>query len=63
MTAREYAAHNLPWFEYYADGAGVFDGSDRLNGLKSVKEKGIAKGGNPLPKNASVFSDSVINLS
>mgnify|MGYP000162144869 CR=1 FL=1 len=63
MTAREYAAHNLPWFEYYTDGAGVLDGSEKLSGLKSVKEKGIEKGDNPLPKNASVFSDPVINLS
>jgi hypothetical protein len=63
MTAKEYADHNLPWFDYYADGAEILQGSRKLKGLKSVKEKGIEKGDNPLPENVSVFSDPVINLS
>jgi len=63
MTAKEYADHGLPWFAYYADGAEVLEGSQKLKSLKSVKEKGLEKGDNPLPENASVFSDPVINLS
>ena len=54
--------HNLPWFAYYADGAEVLDGSQKLKCLKSVGEEGLEKGENPLPENASVFSDPVINL-
>lgn len=34
----------------------------QLKGVKTVKEKGIQKGDNPLPENETVFSDPVINL-
>lgn len=62
MTASEYAAHKLPWFAYYTEGAGILGGSEKLKGVESVKAKGIRKGDNPLPENETVFSDPVINL-
>jgi hypothetical protein len=62
FTAKEYASHGLPWFEYYNDGAGVLNGSKTLNGVKSLKEKAIEKRDNPLPDNSTVFSDPIVNL-
>jgi len=44
----------LPWFEYYSDNSVAVDGSEKLEGLKSVVEMGKEKKDNPLPENESV---------
>jgi hypothetical protein len=63
FTAKEYASYGLPWFDYYNDGAEALDGSKKLNNVKSVKDKAVEKGDNPLPENSTVFSDPIIKLS
>ncbi len=60
-TAREYTAHGLPWFDYYADKA-VLKGSDVLFGLKSVFNMGKAKNTDPLPENESTEPDRIIKI-
>lgn len=37
VTARDYAAHGLPWFALYDEGKGDIAGSEELAGVKSVK--------------------------
>jgi hypothetical protein len=63
FTAKEYAAHNMPWFAYYSEGAKVLEGSNKLSGAKSIKKKAAEKGDNPIPDNSTVFSDPIINVS
>ena len=62
FTVKEYTSHHMPWFDYYNDGAGVLKGSKKLASIKSVKDKAIEKGDNPLPENSTVFSDPVIKI-
>ena len=61
-TASDYTEAGLPWFEYYAEGAQALEGSKTLAGLKSVKEMGEQKGDVPLPENARVTGETVIQL-
>jgi hypothetical protein len=63
LTAKEYAAHDMPWFAYYSEGANALEGSKKLSGAKSIKKKAAEKGDNPIPDNSSVFSDPIINVS
>jgi hypothetical protein len=37
----------LPWFEYYSDNSTAVEGSEKLDGLKSVVEMGKEKKDNP----------------
>jgi hypothetical protein len=62
FTSKEYARAGLPWFDYYGDKATPLNGSEKLNGLKSVVEMGKEKGDNPLPENESVITDNVMDL-
>jgi hypothetical protein len=61
-TAKQYAKAGLPWFDYYDDGAAALAGSSKLANLKSVAEMGAEKGDVPLPENASVTPETVIQL-
>jgi hypothetical protein len=61
-TAAEYSKAGLPWFDYYADGESVLDGSPELGDLESIVEKAAKKGDVPLPENESVESKKVITL-
>ena len=38
ITARDYAAHRLPWFELYDEELGALSGTGTLTGVKSVRE-------------------------
>ena len=62
FTAKEYTKNKLPWFDYYDDSAKALKGSEKLGGLKSVKEMGKEKGSVPLPENESVTPDYIIKL-
>ena len=62
VTSKEYSRAGLPWFDYYDDKATPLNGSEELNGLKSVVETGKVKGDYPLPENESVITDKVIDL-
>jgi hypothetical protein len=61
-TAKHYTRAGLPWFDYYAEGQTAVDGSEKLAGMKSVKEVGEAKGDVPLPENESVTPENVVTL-
>ena len=61
-TAKQYTSAGLPWFEYYDADAKALEGSAKLAGLKSVLEKGREKDEHPLPENASVTPERVIEL-
>ncbi len=52
-TAKEYTDAGLPWFQYYSD-TEALDGSDTLDGMKSVAQLGKEKGDVPLPGNDPV---------
>ncbi len=62
LTSKEYTAHGLPWFDYYSESATPLEGSEKLNGLKSVSEMGKEKGDNPLPENESVSPELIVKL-
>jgi hypothetical protein len=61
-TAKEYAKHGLPWFDYYTDNATALKADEKLKGLKSVVEIGKEKGDNPLPENESVNPEHIVKL-
>jgi hypothetical protein len=48
ITARDYAAHRLPWFELYDEQLGALSGTGTLAGVRSVKEMDGAKSTLPL---------------
>jgi len=62
FTAKEYTENGFPWFDYYDDSATVLKGSEKLGGVKSVKEMGEEKGGVPLPENEPVRPEYIIKL-
>jgi hypothetical protein len=62
FTAKEYTDHGLPWFEYYSDNSTAVEGSEKLDGIKSVVEMGKEKGDNPLPENESVVPERIVEL-
>ena len=61
-TSDEYTRAGLPWFEYYGGDLQALEGSETLEGLKSVTQMGTEKGDVPLPENVSVSPDNVIAL-
>jgi hypothetical protein len=63
FTSKEYAAHGLPWFDYYSDNSSPLDGADKLKGLKSIVEMGKQKGDNPLPENEGVDPEPIVKIS
>jgi len=62
FTAKEYSDHGLPWFDYYSDNSTAVEGSEKLDGLKSVFEMGKEKKANPLPENESVVPERIVKL-
>ncbi|MBX3229167.1 MAG: hypothetical protein KIT84_18905 [Labilithrix sp.] len=62
ITARDYAQHGLPWFELYDEARGAIAGSDRLAGIKSVKEMDMEKSKLPLQDDAPVNVGPVTKL-
>ena len=61
-TAQEYAAHDMPWFDYYGGDARAVAGSDTLRKLKSVAQQAKATGQEPLPDNETIAAPHVIGL-
>jgi hypothetical protein len=62
FTSKEYTQHGLPWFDYYSDDSTPLEGSEILNGLKSVVELAKDKLDNPLPENESATPEKVLQL-
>jgi hypothetical protein len=60
FTSKEYTQAGLPWFEYFNESAAPVDGTDKLNGMKSVAQMGKEKSDKPLPENESVDVQTVI---
>jgi hypothetical protein len=54
VTAKEYERAGLPWFDLYDEHLGTLGGSDRLRGVKSVKEKDKETSKLPLQDDGSV---------
>ncbi|MCY4609528.1 MAG: hypothetical protein OXD40_13175 [bacterium] len=61
-TAQEYAAHDMPWFDYYGGDARAVAGSDTLRKLKSVAQQAKATGQEPLQDNETIAVPHVIGL-
>jgi hypothetical protein len=61
-TAEEYNNAGLPWFEYYAEDGKALKGTKKLAGLDSVAAMGEKKGETPLPDNASVTPEKIVEL-
>ncbi|MDE2792906.1 MAG: hypothetical protein OXI81_21165 [Paracoccaceae bacterium] len=61
-TAQDYAAHGLPWFDYYDSDARAVAGSDKLRGLKSIAQQAKSKGHGPLANNETIITPPVIAL-
>ena len=62
-TASEYAAHGLPWFDYYGADQSALKGSKALNSMKSVGAAYDAKTGSLFPDSEDVVTGPVIKLS
>jgi hypothetical protein len=62
ITARDYAAHHLPWFEVYDEGLGALDATSKLAGVKSVKEIDAEKSTLPLQDDESVNGGPIKKL-
>jgi hypothetical protein len=62
ITAKNYAAHGLPWFELYDESVPAIDGSKKLASLKSVKELDQEKSTLPLEDDSSVSVGPVTKL-
>ena len=61
MTATEYQASGLPWFDYYSEN-GAVAGTDRLAGLQGIAEKSNKQGEVVLPENQTVSPEHVVPL-
>jgi hypothetical protein len=61
-TSEEYTRAGLPWFDYLAADLEALAGAEKLAGLKSVAELGKEKGDVPLPENASVTPQHIVEL-
>ena len=62
LTARDYSAHGLPWFDYYGGDARALAGSEKLNQTASVAQRAKQTGQNPLPANETVAAVPVVPL-
>ena len=60
FTAKEYVLAGLPWFDYYNDTSVTLQGSEKLNGMKSVAQKGKEEDVNALPDNESIDVEKII---
>jgi hypothetical protein len=61
-TAAVYTAADLPWFDYYDEGAAALEGSDILKQLRSIIELGRAKRETPVPENDGIDTPRVVRL-
>jgi hypothetical protein len=61
-TAATYAAHGLPWFEYYGENLRALDGAAALARLRSVIEIARQKGERALPENDAFTGERVVRL-
>jgi hypothetical protein len=61
-TAKDYTRAGYPWFDYYAAEAKALEGSKKLAGVKSVKEKADERETSVLSGNESVVVTNVVNL-
>ena len=61
-TAQDYAAHGLPWFDYYGGDARVVAGSGKLRGLKSIAQQAKSTGQGILPGNETITAPPVVAL-
>ena len=62
ITAKEYAAHGLPWFDLYDDALGALDPTAKLAAVKSVKDLDTQKSTLPLQNDDSVDPGKVLVL-
>lgn len=60
LTSKEYAKAGVPWFDYYRDDLTALPGSKVLDSVKSVAAMGKEKGTKPLPENASLEPELII---
>ena len=60
LTAEEYKEAGIPWFDYYRDDLKALDGSERLAGIKNVAQLWQEKNSQPLPENASITPDLIV---
>ena len=60
FAAKEYKRAGVPWFDYYHDDLSVLSGSTVLDKVKSVFALGQAKGEKPLPGNASIEPELIV---
>lgn len=62
VSATEYTAAGLPWFDYYDDSHKPLPGHQKLAGLDSVGAMAIKQGGAVLPENSPVTPVNVTSL-
>jgi hypothetical protein len=60
LTAREYKAHGMPWFDYYREDLKAAEGSSILNGVKSIVTFGKTKGDKPVVDNETLDPEKII---
>ena len=61
VSAQDYEAYGLPWFDYYRDDLAQLQGSQQLAGLKSLA-KMVAKKGEVLPNNQTIEPKNVAKV-
>src|SRR6266545_4379757 len=62
ITAENYRAAGIPWFDYYAADLQALPGAGILSRLKSVAQLGKANGQQPLPENDPIQIERVVQL-
>lgn len=62
INAEDYAAHGLPWFDYYAGDARAIEGADSLGLLKSLAELRRQRGESALAGTEGVTPRPVVQL-
>ena len=62
LSAKQYTAAGLPWFDWYSGDATAVDGAEKLKSLASVAQLGKTKGEEPLPENEAVDVTHVVGL-
>lgn len=62
VTAKDYAAHRLPWFDYYREDMTAIEGSPKLAGLKTVFELAKKERDASVPQEEGVATGPVIAL-
>jgi len=57
-TAKDYASHGLPWFDYFSE-TPALSGTSETDQIKSISEVSKEKGFTILPENESVDLDDL----